>query len=165
MLIREITIEDATEFTNLITEVEAQSTYMLMEPGERKMAPEQQRGKLKQIKKQSNSTILVAEMDNKLVGYVIAIGGSTQRTKHAAYLVIGILKAYRGKGLGSALFSNVTEWAERNRLLRLELTVVTENQAGIALYKKSGFNIEGTKRKSLIINDVAYDEYYMAKLL
>ncbi|AIF42962.1 GNAT family N-acetyltransferase [Virgibacillus sp. SK37] len=165
MLIREITIEDATEFTHLIAEVEEQSTYMLMEPGKRKMSAEQQREKLKQLQQQSNSTILVAEMDNKLVGYVIAIGGSTRRTEHTAYLVVGILKAYRGKGIGSALFTNMTEWAEKNKLLRLELTVVTENKAGIALYKKSGFAIEGTKRMSLIINGEGYDEYYMAKLL
>ncbi|MDQ6601040.1 GNAT family N-acetyltransferase [Bacillus salipaludis] len=35
---------------------------------------------------------------------MIAIGGSVKRTKHSAYLVIGILEEYRGQGIGTALF-------------------------------------------------------------
>jgi RimJ/RimL family protein N-acetyltransferase len=48
---------------------------------------------------------------------------------------------------------------------RLELTVVTENQAGLQLYKKMGFEIEGTKRQSLYIDGKFVDEYYMSKLV
>ena len=47
----------------------------------------------------------------------------------------------------------------------LELTVMTHNTAGIALYKKQGFAIEGTKRHSLLINGQFIDEFYMSKLL
>ncbi|WP_428848894.1 GNAT family N-acetyltransferase [Terribacillus saccharophilus] len=53
----------------------------------------------------------------------------------------------------------------KHNVSRLELTVITENKAGVALYKKSGFDIEGTKRNSLIINGKTYDEYCMSKLL
>jgi RimJ/RimL family protein N-acetyltransferase len=42
---------------------------------------------------------------------------------------------------------------------------MTHNIAGIALYKKMGFEIEGTKRDSLLINGEYVDEYYMSKLL
>jgi metal-dependent HD superfamily phosphatase/phosphodiesterase len=48
----------------------------------------QQRKQLKHIKQQSNSTIVVAEEEGKLVSYLVAIGGSVKRTKHSAYLVI-----------------------------------------------------------------------------
>ena len=37
--------------------------------------------------------------------------------------------------------------------------------AGIALYKKSGFEIEGIKRHSLIIGDKCMNEYYMSKII
>ena len=47
----------------------------------------------------------------------------------------------------------------------LELTVMTHNTAGIALYKKQGFAIEGTKRHSLLLNGQFIDEFYMSKLL
>ncbi|GAE36015.1 acetyltransferase [Halalkalibacter akibai JCM 9157] len=48
---------------------------------------------------------------------------------------------------------------------RLELTVVTRNEIGISLYQKMGFEIEGRKRDSLLINSEYVDEYYMSKLL
>ena len=50
-----------------------------------------------------------------------------------------------GKGLGTALFQCLEEWVINHNISRLELTVVTQNDAGIALYKKSGFEIEGRR--------------------
>ncbi|WP_059170332.1 GNAT family N-acetyltransferase [Bacillus sp. FJAT-27445] len=166
MLIREIQPVDAENFICLIKQVESESKFMLMEAEERKTTPEQQRKQLEHIKKQSNSTIFVAEQEKgKLVGYLIAMGGSVRKTMHSAYLVIGILEEYRGRGIGTSLFQRLEEWAINSKISRLELTVVTQNEAGIALYKKRGFEIEGIKRKSLMIDDEFYNEYFMSKLL
>ncbi|RIW31994.1 GNAT family N-acetyltransferase [Bacillus salacetis] len=165
MVIREIETTDAEGFINLIKEVENHSDFMLMGAGERKTTPEQQLKQLERIKMQRNSTIFVAEEKGQLLGYLIAMGGTVQKNKHSAYLVIGILQDRRGQGIGSQLFEKVMEWAAKHGITRLELTAVTENKAGVALYKKSGFDIEGTKRNSLIIHGRYYDEYYMAKLL
>ncbi len=164
MLIREIKIEDAENFINIIKEVEAKSNFMLMEAGERKTTPEQQRKHLERHRQQDNSTIFVAELEGNLIGYLIANGGSVNRTKHSAYIVVGILEQNRGQGIGTAFFQRVAEWAKSHHISRLELTVVTKNEAGVALYKKSGFEIEGTKRNSLMIDGTFYDEYYMSKL-
>lgn len=165
MIIREIRVDDAAEFIALIKEVEAKSSFMLMEPGERKTTPEQQAKQLERIEKQSNATILAAEEHGKLIGYLLAMGGTVKKTKHSAYLAIGILEDFRGRGIGSALFEHIEDWALKNKISRLELTTVIENQAGVALYKKSGFEIEGVKRNSLMINGKLYDEYFMSKLL
>ncbi|GGH81422.1 RimJ/RimL family protein N-acetyltransferase [Pullulanibacillus pueri] len=166
MLIREIQPEDAACFTNLVQQVEAESEFMLMEAGERKTSFEKQRQQLERLSQQENSTIFVAEDDDgQLVGYLIVIGGNVKRKKHSAYLVIGILQNYRGQGIGTALFQTLDKWGKAHHLSRLELSVVTQNVAGIALYKKRGFDIEGTKRQSLVIDGTFYDEYYMAKLL
>ena len=164
MLIREIKIEDAESLINLIKEVEAESKYMRMEPGERNTTQDQQRIHLERLGKQHNSTIFVAEQEGKLIGYLIAVGGSVKRTKHSAYIVIGISGQYRGQGVGTALFRRVEEWAGNHHISRLELTVVTTNEAGVALYKKSGFEIEGIKKNSLMIDGAYYDEYFMAKV-
>jgi RimJ/RimL family protein N-acetyltransferase len=165
MVIREIHTEDAEELMNLIREVEEHSEFMLMEPGERQTSVEQQRKMIERIQKQESAVILGAENEGRLVGYLMALGGSAKRTRHSAYLVIGILKDFRGQGVGTSLFQTVEKWADKHRISRLELTAVTQNTAGIALYQKSGFEIEGTKRNSLIINGEFHDEYYMSKLL
>jgi RimJ/RimL family protein N-acetyltransferase len=166
MLIREIKPEDAESFVYLIKQVEAEAEFMLMEAGERKISPEQQRKRLEQMGKESNSTIFVAEQEGgKLLGYLVVIGGNARRTKHSVYLVIGILTQYRGLGIGTKLFKQLDEWATVHNIHRLELSVVTRNEAGLRLYKKMGFEIEGTKRHSLFIDGEFVDEYYMSKLL
>lgn len=57
------------------------------------------------------------------------------------------------------------DWAKKVHLHRLDLTVIAKNDAAIALYKKMGFEIEGVKRDSLLINNEFVDEYYMSKLI
>ncbi|KGR77369.1 GNAT family N-acetyltransferase [Ureibacillus manganicus] len=165
MTIREIKIADAENLINLIKEVEATSNYMLMEAGERNTTAEQFAKHIERIEKQSNSTILVAEEDSELIGYMMLVGGSTNKNKHSAYIAIGIVESLRGKGIGTALFNYAEQWAQRNGISRLELTTIIENKAGVALYKKQGFEVEGIKRNSLKINGEFVDEYYMSKLL
>ncbi|MDM5451090.1 GNAT family N-acetyltransferase [Peribacillus simplex] len=166
MLIREVKPEDAESFDWLMKQVETEADFMLMEPRERKGSPEQQRKWLERMDKESNSTVLVAEQEGgQLVGYLAVIGGDTRRTKHSAYLVIGILKEYTGRGIGTKLFQRLEEWAITHNILRLELTVVTQNEAGVSLYKKRGFEIEGIKGNSLMIDGTLFDQYFMSKLL
>jgi RimJ/RimL family protein N-acetyltransferase len=163
MLIREIKHDDAESFVNLIKKVESESKFMLFESGERSISPEEQVKRIEVMRKSENSTIFIAEEDNQLIGYLIAIGGNAKRNKHSAYLVIGVLAQYRGLGIGTQLFEQLEKWAAEHNVHRLELTVVTRNEAGIRLYKKMGFAIEGTKRHSLYIDGNFVDEYYMSK--
>jgi RimJ/RimL family protein N-acetyltransferase len=165
MNIRNVRIEDAENLMNLIKEVETSAEYMLMEPGERQTTLEKQRMMIERVEKQENAVILAAQNEGRMIGYLMAIGGSVKRTGHSAYIVVGILMEYRGKGVGTELFQAVEEWAKNHGISRLELTAVTRNTAGISLYQKSGFEIEGTKRNSLIINGEFHNEYYMSKLL
>ncbi len=165
MIIREIKTSDAEKHVHLTQQVEGSSEYMLWEAGERNIQPEQQRKMIESIEENENSTIFVAEKDNVLVGFLMAIGGNARRNKHSAYIVIGILKDYRGQGVGSKLFKELEQWASKHNIHRLELTVVTRNEAGLSLYKKIGFETEGTKGHSLFIDGEFVDEFYMSKLL
>jgi L-phenylalanine/L-methionine N-acetyltransferase len=49
-------------------------------------------------------------------------------------------------------------------LTRIELSVYTDNAAGIALYKKFGFEIEGTHRRYAFRNGGYVDSYSMARI-
>ncbi len=68
-------------------------------------------------------------------------------------------------GIGTALFKEIEKWARLHDVWRLELTVMAHNTRAKALYKKVGFEQEGLKKASLIINGKCVDEYCMAKLL
>ena len=49
-------------------------------------------------------------------------------------------------------------------LQRLELTVFTDNEPAVRLYKKSGFEIEGTLRRHIFRAGKYVDVYSMARL-
>jgi RimJ/RimL family protein N-acetyltransferase len=163
--IRKIRVSDAENFILLTQQVESSSKFMLREDGERTANLEEKKQRIKSLEKSQNSTILVVENNEELIGYLVAIGGSARRNKDSVYIVIGILKEYRGLGIGSKLFKEIQRWASEQNIHRLELSVVTQNEAGLSLYKKLGFEIEGTKRDSLFIDGDFVDEYYMSKLL
>ncbi|MCV9884358.1 GNAT family N-acetyltransferase [Metabacillus halosaccharovorans] len=124
---------------------------MLWEAGERKVDFENQAKRIEAIKKRENSTIFVAEQSKELVGFLFAMGGDAIRIKHSVNIVVGISTNYRGQGIGTKLFEHLERWDKERRVHRLKLTVVSLNAAGLSLYKKQEFEIEGTKEKKFII--------------
>ena len=87
------------------------------------------------------------------------------RRRHAAGIGMAVARHAQGQGVGSALMAAIVDWADRwAQLLRLELTVFTDNAPAIALYRKFGFEIEGTHR-AYAMRDGAYaDVLAMARL-
>jgi len=165
MLIRTIHPDDAEQFLNLRKKLDQETQFMLFEPGERTTTDKEQRKHIQRLLLQEHSTTFVVEHNGQLVGYLSASGGEFRRNKHTVHIVIGILPAFTGRGIGGQLFAALEEWTHQKSITRLELTVMTHNQAGLALYRKRGFEIEGTKKHSLLVNNQYVDEYYMAKLL
>lgn len=164
MIIRKVKLEDAEELLNMLKQLDSETKYMMYEPGERKTSIEEMKANIEQIDS-SNSLMLVAEEEEKIVGFLSAERGFANRIKHSAYIVVGILKDYRGRKIGVNLFKELIAWASNNDIVRLELTVMTNNKGAIGLYEKMGFKIEGLKEKSLLVDGKYIDEYYMAKIL
>lgn len=165
MIIRKIQLTDAEDFLNLCKTLDKESKFMMLEPDERKTTIEAQTNYIKNVLENDQTIILVCEVDKKIVGYISATRGGFKRIRHSAYIVIGILQQYIGKGIGTKLFTELENWCISNNIHRLELTVMSHNHSGVALYKKMGFEIEGTKKHSMLIDGEYLDEYYMAKLL
>ena len=165
MKIRTIMESDAAAFLELCVAVEAESEYMLIRPGERTAGVEQQRARIAEIVASDNSVILVAEDGGALAGYAAAVGGPYRRNRRTAHLVIGIREAVCGQGLGAEFFKELEAWARRQGLKRLELEVMVTNARAIALYKKSGFEVEGTRKDAVCVDGDYVDELYMAKIL
>jgi RimJ/RimL family protein N-acetyltransferase len=164
LLIRPVKVEDAYAFLNLCNEID-ESGWMLYEPGERKTTVAEQEKQLEKIIAQQNSIILVCEEKEVLIGYIGAFGGTVNRTRHGAYLVLGVSSRHRGKGVASQLFKRLFNWAKEKQLTRLELTAIKENSKAVNLYKKMGFVIEGDRKHSLMIEGEPVDEYCFYKLL
>lgn len=164
MIIRKLEEKDADQFSEMLKKLDEETIHMLFEPGERQVTKEDI---IRTVKRrfETNSLALVAEVSGKIVGFVSADRGFANRTKHSVYIVTGILRDYRRNGIGSKLFELLINWAIKNEVQRIELTVMTHNEVALKLYKKMGFKIEGLKERSMIIDGEYTDEYYMAKLI
>ncbi len=91
--------------------------------------------------------VLVAELDNKVIGHVSLIMSNKPREKHSASLAIAVHPDSHGKGVGRQLLTEAINQADNwLNLLRLELEVYPENKAALSLYQKFGFEIEGEKK-------------------
>jgi ribosomal protein S18 acetylase RimI-like enzyme len=80
-------------------------------------------------------------------------------------LGIGVLKEYRGQGIGKALMGQTLEKAWTLGFTRIELTVRKANTQALEMYKKFGFCIEGVKRKGVRMDGVYEDLICMGFLL
>jgi len=163
--IREIQPSDAGAYLALCLRLDAESTLMMYEPGERASSEEVMRRSIDRMEASGNQTVLLAEVDGAIAGYVGVYGGEFRRDRHCGYLVTGVLQAYARQGIGTQLFAAAEVWAKAHRLLRLELTVQQRNQAAVKLYQKMGFLIEGERTASMMIDGQLIDEYYMGKVL
>ena len=168
MVIRPITCGDAESFFNMMCFLDDETPFMMYEPGERVRKITDISGLRNKIDDalSGNDLLLVAEDGNKeIAGYIWAERGRLNRILHTAYIVVGIRESYRRQGIGTEFFKRLDEWARRNGIVRLELTVECANVAGIKLYEKNGFVVEGKRIKSMKLNGEFVDEFYMAKLL
>ncbi len=164
-VVRQIRETDTAPFLELCQKLDHETQFMMLEPGERSTRLEEQSQQIRDILLRDNQTILVAEVGGELVGYVAALGGDFRRNRHCAHVVTGVLQGFCGKGIGARLFSELEQWARRHGVHRLELTVMAHNDKAINLYRKMGYEIEGSRRDSLLVNGSYVDEYYMGKLL
>ena len=108
----------------------------------------------------------VAEADGEIVGHAgIHKLGASPRRAHAMGLGIVVRSDWHGKGVGRALMAALIELADGwLPVTRIELTVFTDNENALKLYREFGFEIEGT-HKAYALRDGKYvDTYSMARV-
>jgi len=87
------------------------------------------------------------------------------RLRHSARIGMAVRDDWQGKGAGKALIKAALDMADNwLNLERLELDVFCDNEPGVRLYRKFGFETEGTRRR-LAFRDGRYvDGFLMARL-
>ncbi|CCM76999.1 GNAT family N-acetyltransferase [Rhizobium mesoamericanum] len=107
---------------------------------------------------------LVATIDEQIVGDI----GMTRyrgRRNHVASIGMGVHDDFTGRGIGSALLAAIIDAADNwLNIMRLELTVYTDNEAALALYRKFGFEEEGILRAYAFRAGSCVDAYAMARI-
>lgn len=112
-----------------------------------------------------NDLHLVAELDGAVVGNAgLHSAGASQRRRHVLSIGIAVLSEAQGRGVGSALMAALCDYADNwVGVLRLELSVYTDNTKAVGLYQKFGFVIEGTMRGYAMRDGQLTDTHAMAR--
>jgi putative acetyltransferase len=85
--------------------------------------------------------------------------------RHVGSIGMAVSDDWQGKGVGTALMEAALDLADNwLNLTRIELHVYVDNAAGIALYEKFGFEVEGTHRRLAFRDGEYIDTYSMARL-
>jgi putative acetyltransferase len=93
-----------------------------------------------------NDFLLVALVDGRVAGTAgLHPVGRSPRRSHAMMLGMSVADEFQGRGVGTALMKALLDIADNwLNVFRVELTVFTDNERALALYRKHGFEVEGT---------------------
>jgi putative acetyltransferase len=162
--IRPIKVEDATGI-NALRRMEGVFENILGIPSERVKRNEDY---IINMDENTHNFVAVTTDDNVdeiIVGNAGLGVISNPRTRHSAGIGMMVHKDSQGIGGGTKLLQSLLDIADNwLMLIRVELSVFVDNERAIALYKKFGFVVEGTKIKAGIRNGAYIDEYIMARV-
>jgi GNAT superfamily N-acetyltransferase len=130
--IRTLITKDLHGYTAFLQEIDRETSFLLWEPGERNLEVESLRHKVSQVD-ESQCIRLVAEEEERIIGFLVAHRGVNRRIQHRADFVIGVLRQYWGRGVGTALIDRFEIWAKEHGIWRLELSVMSHNHRAIDL--------------------------------
>jgi RimJ/RimL family protein N-acetyltransferase len=162
--------DDAAALMQLKQRLDEETSFMLLEPGERDTSIQALAGHLEEVGRSENSVVIVAGQPGGrpsgqpggLAGYVELVGGKFRRNRSTTHLIIGVLAEVSGQGVGARLLAEAKRWAVARGLHRIELNVMAHNHRAIALYERMGFVREGRRAECLLIDGKFLDELYMA---
>ncbi|MGC9359684.1 MAG: GNAT family N-acetyltransferase [Anaerolineae bacterium] len=104
-------------------------------------------------------TILVAETGDRIVGWLTLQRDKTPFRRHVCHLGMGVLKPFRGQGIGRRLLDEGLCFARASaKIERVELAVRATNVAAIALYQTAGFAYEGRRMRAVRDDAGRYDD-------
>jgi ribosomal protein S18 acetylase RimI-like enzyme len=158
LTIRPMRHDDVPAVLALFDAVAAERLWIGTEPG----YDREKYGDMFGFSLSNGNGMFVAEEAGGLVGVITEY-------RHDPYgHTLGMLvdERYRGRGIGSALLSQLIEWAASRAIPHLSLLVFPHNERALALYRKFGFE-EIDPRAALISrrNGDAWDAMLMRKKL
>jgi RimJ/RimL family protein N-acetyltransferase len=106
----------------------------------------------------------VAVAQGIVVGWCDILPNHRTGFEHSGSVGMGVLREWRGQGLGKALLEACLRKAFAKGLTRIELEVYADNTNAIALYRRLGFVEEGLKRRARVLDGRSQDLLLMALL-
>ncbi|MFJ7662615.1 GNAT family N-acetyltransferase [Lysinibacillus sp. NPDC097162] len=167
MNIRVARLADAKKMLEIQQEVLAEELFLITTTEEYQQTIEGQQAWIKSKLANDHETILIAEHNDEVVGWLVFQSPNRKRLAHTGSFGMMVRKDYRGQGIGKRLIGELLTWAVANPVIeKVCLGVFSTNIGAIALYRKMGFIEEGRKIKEIKVRDNEYvDDVLMYKMV
>jgi ribosomal protein S18 acetylase RimI-like enzyme len=99
--------------------------------------------------------------DARFVAHLDLNGSSIPSEKHRATLGIGVEESFYRRGFGRRLMLEAIEFATRNHIEWIDLSVFSDNHAAIGLYRSLGFDEVGRRNDRFRISGRSVDDITM----
>ncbi|WP_164470887.1 GNAT family N-acetyltransferase [Vaginisenegalia massiliensis] len=156
---------DAKAIIGLLKDVSQETPYLTMTQEAADISISQQAHLIELFEEVPTNIIIVAEVDDQIIGMANVATYGSSKQDHVAETGICLIKEYWGYGIGTHLMEEIIAFSKKVGLKVLSLEVVCENQAAISLYEKFGFIKCGTLHKRLRDGYHYYDVYVMELIL
>ncbi len=156
---------DAEAIIKFLNAVGGETNFLTFGKNEFHVSIEEEKELITECLEKQKKLMLVAKIRKNIVGQLFMDRSAKARLEHIGNFGISIAKPYWGKGIAEKMLEILIKWASLGGIARLELQVLTENERAISLYKKFGFEIEGTIRRAHKITNNFYDAHIMSLLL
>ena len=110
---------------------------------------------------------MLLAMDGEEIAGIATISSTHKiKARHDGELGIVVAKKYQGQGIGTTLIKKLIDWARGNGVTtRISLDTRADNVMAVSLYLKLGFQVEGCRKNSTLLNGEYYDLYIMGMML
>lgn len=165
--IRVVRLADAQQMLAIQQEVIAEEQYLISTGTEFQQTVEGQQAWIQKILANDRETILIAEYNDDMVGWLAFQSPERKRLAHTGSFGMMVCKEYRGQGIGKQLIEALLTWAVANpQIEKVCLGVFSTNVGAIKLYRKMGFIEEGRKINEIKVSDNEYiDDVLMYKMV
>ncbi|ASN06428.1 GNAT family N-acetyltransferase [Virgibacillus necropolis] len=155
-MVRSAIEKDAKNLSEVRLEIDGETENLDREKGEDYIDESGFRQIIEDDTKNDSNLFLVAEVDERIVGFSRCEGNKLKRTSHKVEFGVCVLKEFWGYGIGKSLLKESIHWADSNEIKKITLNVLETNDKAIALYKKYGFEAEGILKKDKLLSDGNY---------
>lgn len=140
-MIRLANINDIAEINDLLFQVQnvhAKLRSDLFKSGGKKYCDEE----IKKIIENDETPIFVYELDKKVVGYAFCVINNHNNYKSIYIDDLCTSEEYRAKGIGTALFEHVLDYAKCIGCYNVTLNVWTGNDNALEFYKNKDMKVQ-----------------------